>query len=102
MAAGRGSRVVTPERFATGMTFDRVWASAAIAEMLSGMPPFGTRRTHHAHVRTPEDAWTALLFCEHLRRRPEEAGRHAALKRELSAPYPTDREDDIERKAVNR
>lgn len=22
MAAGRGSRVVTPERFATGMTFD--------------------------------------------------------------------------------
>jgi len=76
---------------------------------VKGMPPFGTRRTHHVHVRTPEDARTALLFCAHLRRHPEEAARYAALKRELSARYPTDRDaytegkaryvDDIVRKA---
>ena len=76
---------------------------------VKGMPPFGPRRTHHVHVRTPEDARTALLFCEHLRRHPEEAARYAALKRELSARNPTDRDaytegkaryvDDIVRKA---
>ena len=78
---------------------------------VKGMPPFGTRRTHHVHVRTPEDARTALLFCEHLRRHPEEAARYAALKRELSARNPTDRGaytegkaryvDDIVRRAGN-
>ena len=76
---------------------------------VKGMPPFGPRRTHHVHVRTPEDARTALLFCEHLRRHPEEAARYAALKHELSARNPTDRDaytegkaryvDDIVRKA---
>lgn len=79
---------------------------------VKGMPPFGPRRTHHVHVRTPEDARTALLFCEHLRRHPEEAARYAALKRELSARNPTDRDaytegkaryvDDIVRKAGTR
>jgi len=66
---------------------------------VKGMPPFGTRRTHHVHVRTPEDARTALLFCAHLRRHPEEAARYAALKRELSARYPTDRDAYTEGKA---
>ena len=76
---------------------------------VKGMPPFGTRRTHHVHVGTPEDARTALLFCEHLRRHSEEAARYAALKRELSARHSTDRDaytegkaryvDDIVRKA---
>ena len=79
--------------------------------LVKGMPPFGTRRTHHVHVRTPDDARTALLFCDHLRRHPEEAARYAALKRELSAQHPTDREaytegkaryvDDSARRAVN-
>ena len=66
---------------------------------VKGMPPFGTRRTHHVHVRTPEEARTALLFCDHLRRHPEEAARYAALKRELSARYPTDRDAYTEGKA---
>lgn len=76
---------------------------------VKGMPPFGTGRTHHLHVRTPDDARAALVFCEYLRRRPEEAERYAALKRELAARYPTDRDaytegkarfvDDIVRKA---
>ncbi len=76
---------------------------------VKGMPPFGTGRTHHLHVRTPEDARVALVFCDHLRRHPEEAARYAALKRELAARYPRDRDaytegkaryvDDIVRKA---
>ena len=58
-----------------------------------------------------QSAWPAILFCEHLRRHPEEAARYAALKRELSARYPTDRDaytegkaryvDDIVRRAGN-
>ena len=76
---------------------------------VKGMPPFGPRRTHHLHVRTPDDARAALVFCEYLRRHPEEAERYAALKRELAGRYPTDRDaytegkaqfvDDIVRKA---
>jgi GrpB-like predicted nucleotidyltransferase (UPF0157 family) len=76
---------------------------------VKGMPPFGPRRTHHVHVRTSEDARVALVFRDHLRAHPEEAARYAALKRELAARYPTDRDaytdgkaryvDDIVRKA---
>jgi GrpB-like predicted nucleotidyltransferase (UPF0157 family) len=78
---------------------------------VKGMPPFGTRRTHHLHVRTPEDARVALVFCDYLRQHPEEAARYAALKSELADRYPTDRDaytegkaryvDDIVRKAGN-
>ena len=60
-------------------------------------------------VSADQSAWPAILFCEHLRRHPEEAARYAALKSELSARYPTDRDaytegkaryvDDIVRKA---
>ena len=66
---------------------------------VKGMPPFGPGHTHHVHVRTPEDARTALLFCAHLRRHPEEAARYAALKRELSARHSTDRDAYTEGKA---
>jgi GrpB-like predicted nucleotidyltransferase (UPF0157 family) len=56
------------------------------------MPPFGTRRTHHVHVRTPDDARPALVFCEYLRRHPDAVARYARLKRELEARHPTDRD----------
>jgi GrpB-like predicted nucleotidyltransferase (UPF0157 family) len=59
---------------------------------VKGMPPFGPRRTHHVHVRTPDDASPALAFCEYLRRHPEEVARYARLKRDLAARHPTDRE----------
>ena len=59
---------------------------------VKGMPPFGPRRSHHVHVRTPYDANPALAFCEYLRRHPEEVARYARLKRELAARHPTDRE----------
>jgi GrpB-like predicted nucleotidyltransferase (UPF0157 family) len=39
---------------------------------VKGMPPFGARRTHHLHVRTPEDARTALVFCDELPRYVDE------------------------------
>ena len=109
-AALAGPALIEPIK-ALGYVF---WADNPRRDRLffvKGMPPFGTRRTHHVHVRTPEDARTALLFCEHLRRHPEEAARYAALKRELSARYPTDRDaytegkaryvDDIVRRAGN-
>jgi len=66
---------------------------------VKGMPPFGTGRTHHLHVRTPDDARVALHFCDHLRQHPEEAARYAALKGELAARYPTDRDAYTEGKS---
>jgi GrpB-like predicted nucleotidyltransferase (UPF0157 family) len=59
---------------------------------VKGMPPFGTGRTHHVHVRTPDDARPALVFCEYLRRHPDAAARYVRLKQELQARHPTDRE----------
>lgn len=59
---------------------------------VKGMPPFGPRRTHHVHVRTPDDANPALSFCEYLRRHPEEMARYTRLKRDLAGRHPTDRD----------
>jgi GrpB-like predicted nucleotidyltransferase (UPF0157 family) len=59
---------------------------------VKGMPPFGTGRTHHVHVRTPEDARSAVVFRDYLRRHPDEAARYAALKRELAGRHGTDRD----------
>jgi GrpB-like predicted nucleotidyltransferase (UPF0157 family) len=59
---------------------------------VKGMPPFGARRTHHVHVRTPEDARPALVFRDYLRDHPDAVARYARLKRELEARYPTDRD----------
>lgn len=57
-----------------------------------GLPPFGERRTHHLHVRTPDDSVADLLFRDHLRRNPDVARRYEHLKRELSKRFRTDRE----------
>ena len=59
---------------------------------VKGMPPFGTRRTHHVHVRTPEDGHPALVFRDYLRVHPDAVARYARLKRELEARHPTDRD----------
>ena len=66
---------------------------------VKGMPPFGRRRTHHLHVRTPDDARAALRFTDYLRRHPDEAARYTAMKRELAARHPTDRDAYTEGKA---
>jgi GrpB-like predicted nucleotidyltransferase (UPF0157 family) len=59
---------------------------------VKGMPPIGTRRTHHVHVRPRADAAPILTFRDRLRARPELARAYERLKRELAARHPTDRE----------
>jgi GrpB-like predicted nucleotidyltransferase (UPF0157 family) len=61
---------------------------------VKGMPPYGTHRTHHIHItETDGEMWQRrLTFRDHLRAHPDEARRYAALKHDLAARYPTDRE----------
>jgi GrpB-like predicted nucleotidyltransferase (UPF0157 family) len=61
---------------------------------VKGMPPHGKRRTHHVHITEPEgEMWQyRLAFRDHLRANPDEAERYEALKKDLAARYPTDRD----------
>ena len=59
---------------------------------VKGMPPLGTGRTHHVHVRSPNDSENELLFRDYLRSQPDEALRYGALKHALAARFPTDRD----------
>jgi GrpB-like predicted nucleotidyltransferase (UPF0157 family) len=56
---------------------------------VKGMPPFGTRRTHHIHVHTPEAAQAVVRFRDYLIAHPDEAVRYGALKRDLAARFTT-------------
>jgi GrpB-like predicted nucleotidyltransferase (UPF0157 family) len=66
---------------------------------VKGMPPFGTRRTHHVHVRVPSDAEDELRFRDALRGDPMLARRYAELKDALAVRYPYDREAYTDAKA---
>ncbi len=59
---------------------------------VKGMPPFGKKRTHHVHIRKPEDFQSELLFHDYMKNHPEEAQRYAVLKREMMNRYETDRD----------
>ena len=60
---------------------------------VKGMPPFGSRRSHHVHVtETRGEMWQRLAFRNYLRAHPEEAGIYEQLKRRLATEHPTDRE----------
>lgn len=60
---------------------------------VKGMPPFGSRRSHHVHVTEVHgEMWQRLAFRDYLRAHAEEAHRYEQLKRRLAAEYPTDRE----------
>lgn len=59
---------------------------------VKGMPPFGSRRTHHVHVRVPKDADRELAFRDLLRAEPALAREYERLKQDLARRYPTDRE----------
>jgi GrpB-like predicted nucleotidyltransferase (UPF0157 family) len=59
---------------------------------VKGMPPFGRRRSHHVHVRTPVDSVAELCFRDWLRQHPSDAARYAKLKRELAERFQSDRE----------
>jgi GrpB-like predicted nucleotidyltransferase (UPF0157 family) len=61
---------------------------------VKGMPPYGAHRTHHVHITQPDgEMWQRrLAFRDYLRAHPDEVRRYAALKHDLAARYPTDRE----------
>jgi GrpB-like predicted nucleotidyltransferase (UPF0157 family) len=59
---------------------------------VKGMPPYGSRRSHHLHVRVPADAAAELAFRDRLRSDDTLARRYERLKEELAARHPTDRE----------
>jgi GrpB-like predicted nucleotidyltransferase (UPF0157 family) len=61
---------------------------------VKGMPPYGERRTHHIHITEPNgEMWQRrLAFRDYLRAHPSEAARYEALKRDLAARHPADRE----------
>jgi GrpB-like predicted nucleotidyltransferase (UPF0157 family) len=67
---------------------------------VKGMPPYGVRRTHHVHVRVPKDAEKELAFRDLLRGAPAVARRYEALKDDLAARYPLDREAYTEAKTT--
>lgn len=56
---------------------------------IKGMPPFGQRRTHHVHVRHPEDmiARRKLKLRHLLRSSPRLVQAYGRLKRELAEKY---------------
>ena len=60
---------------------------------VKGMPPFGSRRSHHVHVTEPDgEMWQRLAFRDYLRVHPEQARTYAQLKRQLATEHPADRE----------
>jgi GrpB-like predicted nucleotidyltransferase (UPF0157 family) len=60
---------------------------------VKGMPPFGSKRSHHVHVTEPHgEMWQRLAFRDYLRAHPEEAETYERLKKRLAAEYQTDRE----------
>ena len=60
---------------------------------VKGMPPFGSRRSHHVHVTEPDgEMWQRLALRDYLRAHPEEARTYQRLKRRLAAEHQSDRE----------
>jgi GrpB-like predicted nucleotidyltransferase (UPF0157 family) len=59
---------------------------------VKGMPPFGARRTHHLHVRVPDDASAELRFRDALRADAGLARDYGVLKDELAARHAGDRD----------
>jgi GrpB-like predicted nucleotidyltransferase (UPF0157 family) len=60
---------------------------------VKGMPPFGSRRSHHVHVtETHGEMLQRLAFRDYLRAHPKEAGIYEQLKRRLATEHQTDRE----------
>jgi GrpB-like predicted nucleotidyltransferase (UPF0157 family) len=69
---------------------------------VKGMPPYGVRRTHHVHITEPNgEMWQRrLAFRDYLRANADEARRYEALKHDLAARYPTDREQYTDAKSA--
>src|ERR1700694_4082468 len=55
---------------------------------VKGMPPFGSRRSHHVHVTEPDgEMWRRLAFRDYLRAHPEEARTYERVTRRLAGEY---------------
>jgi GrpB-like predicted nucleotidyltransferase (UPF0157 family) len=68
---------------------------------VKGMPPFGSKRSHHVHVSEPTgEIWQRLAFRDYLRAHPEEAEVYERLKRRLATEHRTDREAYTEAKSA--
>jgi GrpB-like predicted nucleotidyltransferase (UPF0157 family) len=65
-----------------------------------GLPPFGEKRSHHVHVRTPAVAERHLMFRDALRTWPADASAYAELRRALARRFRTDRDAYTEGKSV--
>jgi GrpB-like predicted nucleotidyltransferase (UPF0157 family) len=66
-----------------------------------GMPPFGSKRSHHVHLTEPQgEMWQRLAFRDYLRAQPQEAATYERLKRQLAAEHRTDREAYTEAKSA--
>jgi GrpB-like predicted nucleotidyltransferase (UPF0157 family) len=60
---------------------------------VKGMPPFGTRRTHHVHVFDDAvERKRRIAFRDYLRSHSEAAREYAELKRQLAEQFSNDRE----------
>ncbi len=61
--------------------------------LVKGMPPFGTRRTHHVHLcEVGGPLWERLLFRDYLLHHAEDRLAYATLKQRLAVEHPEDRE----------
>jgi len=60
---------------------------------VKGMPPFGSKRSHHLHITEPTgELWHRLAFRDYLRAHPDEAATYERLKKRLAVEHQTDRE----------
>jgi GrpB-like predicted nucleotidyltransferase (UPF0157 family) len=59
---------------------------------VKGMPPFGSRRTHHVHVRTPADALAEVTFRDALRVDTRLAQEYENLKETLAKRHSENRD----------
>ena len=61
--------------------------------LVKGMPPFGTRRTHHVHLcEVGGPLWERLLFRDYLQRHADDRLAYATLKQALATTHFEDRE----------
>lgn len=60
---------------------------------VKGMPPFGSKRSHHVHVtELTGELWQRLAFRDYLRAHPEESATYERLKKRLAVAHQTDRD----------
>ena len=68
---------------------------------VKGMPPFGSKRSHHVHITEPTgELWHRLAFRDYLRAHPDEAATYERLKKQLAVEHQTDREAYTDAKSV--